>query len=282
MICDLHVHSNCSDGSCTPEELIDIANENGVKAVALCDHNTVAGLERFEDAAAGTDIIAVPGVEITSEYCRKEVHVLGLFLEKEAREPLTEYLVRINVLKKEANRNTVERLRGAGYDIEYSAVLEYAGGANPNRVHIGRALMDKGYVSSVKEAFETLLYEGGDFYFPAERLDALEVISFLRSLNAVPVLAHPLLNLTCNELNEFLPKAKTCGLVGVEAFYSMFGENETRSIIKLAETFGLLLSAGSDFHGENKPHIQMGTGMDNMSAPVELYEKLKYISLQRK
>ncbi len=282
MICDLHVHSNCSDGSCTPEELISVAMQNGVGAVALCDHNTVSGLERFENAAEGTDVIAVPGVEITAEYGGKEVHILGLFLKKEARVELTEYLKRINVLKRKSNEQTVERLRKAGYGIEYSDVLKFAGEANPNRVHISKALMAKGYVSSTEDAFAKLLNEGGEFYIPAERLNALDVVSFLSMHEAVPVLAHPLLNLTYEELCEFLPKAKSCGLVGVEAYYSLFDEKQTELIKQAAEKFGILLSAGSDFHGVNKTDIDMGSGKNNMHATIELYERLKAVSESRR
>ncbi len=273
--CDLHIHSNCSDGVDAPEELIKIAKASGLSAVALCDHNTVAGVSRFEAAARGSGVIAVAGVEVTAEALGKEVHILGLFIKENVREKLTDCLSVINRRKEAAGIALTERLSAAGYEIDYKTVKALAGDAQPNRVHIARALMEKGYVSSVKEAFDKLLREGGDFYIPPKRLDALEVIEFLSSLNVLPVMAHPLMNLTVSELEEFLPKAKSRGLVGMETIYPLYDAEKTEKARELAERFSLLPSGGSDYHGINKPDTFMGKGKNNIFVPMCIYEGLR-------
>ncbi len=275
MLCDMHIHSNCSDGSFPPEELINEAKKEGIKAIALCDHNTVSGLTRFVNASKNSGVIAVPGVEVTSAYNGKEVHVLGLFLKESQYPKIAEYLEQINVRKIENNQMLAKRLNEGGFAINYEAVLNIAGDAIPNRVHFAKALLEKGYISSVSEAFETVLAENGVFYKPAEKLDALEVVRFLRSVGAVPVLAHPFLNFSLEELKVFLPKAKKCGLVGMETVYPLFSKEEAALAKSLAKEYGLIPSGGSDFHGTNKPDIKMGRGKDNITVPYQFYENLK-------
>ncbi len=273
--CDLHVHSNCSDGSVDPDKLIEIAKSAGLCAVALTDHNTLAGVERFEGSAEGSGIIPIAGVEVTAEACSKEVHILGLFIKKEMRDRLTEYLSVINLRKDEENRRTIERLAEAGYEIDYAAAKAIAGEAQPNRVHIARALMAKGYISTVREVFDGLLREGGEFYKGPKRLDALEVISFLSDVGAVPVMAHPMINVSYDDLESFLPSAVEAGLVGMETIYTLYDEKQTEQANELAEKYGLLPSGGSDFHGINKPDTKMGVGKNNISVPFEIYENLR-------
>ncbi len=271
----MHTHSSCSDGSFSPEELIEIAKNEGIGAVALCDHNTVKGLERFENAAKGSGISAVSGVEITSEYLGCEVHILGLFLSREAQKSVTEYLDRINIRKEESNKSLAKRLKEGGYDIDYQTVREISGEAIPNRVHFAKALMAKGYVASVKEAFDGILKEGGDFYKPSKKADALEVVGLLHKAGALPAIAHPFLNLTKEELCTFLPLAKELGLAAMETIYPLYSQEESAEAERLAEKYGMLQSGGSDFHGANKPDIKMGRGKDNIEVGFEIYEKLK-------
>ena len=274
MLCDMHVHSDCSDGSFSPEELIVEAQREGIKAIALCDHNTIAGLVRFANAAKNSDVIAVPGVEVTAAYEGKEVHILGLFLKEKYYPEITEYLAQINIRKIENNKLLTSRLNAGGFAICYASVLEIAGTAIPNRVHFAKELVEKGYAASISDAFETILAENGEFYKPAEKIDALEVIRFLSSVNAVPVLAHPFLNFSGEKLREFLPKAIKCGLVGMETIYPLFSKEESVSAQEIAKEYGLAASGGSDFHGTNKPDIKMGHGKNNIAVPYQFYENL--------
>ena len=275
MLCDMHTHSNCSDGSFSPEELIEEAKKEGIAAIALCDHNTVSGLTRFINAAKESGVIAVPGVEITSAYKGKEVHILGLFLKERHYQKIANYLEQINIRKIESNKLLAKRLNEGGYVISYDAVLEIAGKAVPNRVHFAKALFAKGYVSSVAEAFDTILAEGGEFYKPAKKLDSLEVIRFLHAVDAVTVLAHPFLNFSKTELCEFLQKAKQYGLVGMETIYPLFSKEDSALAQEIAKEFALIASGGTDFHGINKPDIKLGRGKHNISVPYEVYENLR-------
>ncbi len=274
-LCDLHIHSCCSDGANAPEELIAIAEAAGIRAVALCDHNTVAGLSRFEAAARDSGVIPVAGVEVTTGYEGREVHILGLFLKEEVRPLLAEYLAEINRRKEEVNLALAARLCAGGYSVDYPAICAAAGGAMPNRVHFAKAMMTAGYVNSVAEAFATLLADGGRFYRSAEKLDTVAVVRFLSSLGAVSVLAHPLLNFTPEKLSEFLPKARAAGLCGMETVYSMFKKEESACLAALAAEQHLLPSGGSDFHGENRPGIQMGRGHGELRIPFSFYEGLR-------
>ncbi len=276
--CDLHIHSDNSDGTCTPEELIDIAKQSGVTAVALCDHNTIAGVNKLCKAAENSGITAIAGVEVTTEYKGDEVHILGLFLKEEYFEKLTDFLKQINLIKTESNKELVRNLKNGGFDIEYEEVTEKAGIAIPNRVHFAKVLIDKGYTSSIAEAFSTMLAKGGEYYKPAKKLDTLLVISFLASIKAVPVMAHPLVSLSRDKLEELIPKAKSCGLTGMECYYSLYSEEETAYTLSLAEKNGVLPCGGSDFHGENKPDIKMGSGKGNLAVPIDVFYTLKEVA----
>ncbi len=278
ILCDMHTHSSCSDGSFSPEKLIELAKESGVRAIALCDHNTISGLKQFTDAAAKSDITAVPGIEITTDYKGKEVHILGLFLREKSYGLLTEYLEVMNRRKEESNKVLAKRLYDSGYMIDYAEIKGNAGGAVPNRVHFANALMEKGYVSSISEAFGGILSENGDFYTPTEKYDALDTIEFLASINALPVIAHPLINLSYEMLCDFLPRAKKLGLVGMETIYPLFSKEDAAVADELATKYGLMRSGGSDFHGSNKPEIKIGVGKDNIAVPYQMYEKLKEAS----
>ena len=274
MYCDLHTHSTASDGTHTPTELLDAAVRAGLGAVALCDHNTVAGLDELLSAAARRDIWAIPGVEISTEYQGIELHMLGLFLPHAAYGEVTALVDQMNVRKQQSNRALVERLKAAGYRIDYDEIASATPNGNINRAHIGAALCREGYVDSVKDAFETLLSPKHGLYVPPLRLDAYETVAFLRRVGAVPVLAHPYLSMDEQRLRDFLPTAMEQGLVGMETYYSRYSEDTHAAARAVAREFGLLESGGSDFHGQNKPDIFLGTGLGGLHVPLELAERL--------
>lgn len=270
--CDLHTHSVFSDGTFTPQEILAEAARTGLSAVALTDHNTTAGLSAFMQAARHCRVAAVPGVEVTADYLGKEIHILGLFIKEAVYDKLETYLSTIRTRKEQANKEACCRLLDAGFSIRPENIFSER---NVNRVHFAKELMRCGYVSSVDEAFEGLLSEEQGLYVPPRRLYGFDAIRFLRSIDAVPVLAHPFLNLTVQELASFLPEAKQHGLVAMEAYYSCFSDRETALALSITETFGLLPSGGSDFHGENKPGNRLGTGYGKLCVPFSLYEALK-------
>lgn len=267
-ICDLHVHSTYSDGTLTPEQLIREAEEIGLHAVALCDHNTVAGLRDFTAAAANSAVIAVPGVEFSTDYEGTELHVLGLFLRPEHYGEITAFLEDFVIRKEKSNLELVAALAREGVYLDYAAVKAGTPRGQVNRAVLGAELVRLGCCSSVKEAFSRWLSEKRGLYVPPARPDPFEVIRRIRSMGGAAVLAHPFLNLDELRLREFLPRARAAGLDGMEVFYSTFSREETQTALRLAEEFDLLPSGGSDFHGENKPHIRMGVGRGDLAVPV--------------
>ena len=277
--CDLHTHSVYSDGSCTPEEIVLAAKKLGL-IVALTDHDTAAGLPEFMDAAQRLGVTAVPGVEFSTEYGGKELHLLGLFVLPEHYVAVERMVKEQHVLKEISNIELVERLQQAGYRIDYAKVKSRNPNGNANRAHVAAELLEQGYVTSVREAFETILHEGGGFYVPPSRLQLLDVIQDLRRIGVLPLLAHPLQELTESELRQLLPKAMTAGLVGMETMHSSYTAEMVSLAEKLAAEFGLLSSGGSDFHGSVKPDVALGVGKGVLHIPASKYEALR--SLQEK
>ena len=275
MTCDLHIHSNFSDGTMTPAELIALAEKNHISAIALCDHNTVDGLPDFIKASENSSVIAVNGIEISTEYNGTELHILGLFLPEDRFEEISDMMSRIKIFKEESNEKLVNNLRADGYLIDYEEIKSKNNGAYINRAHIAAELIEKGYFSDRKDAFDTVLSPDGGYYVPPERFKALETIRYLASIGAVPVWAHPFLDMNAEEIDAFLPIAKAHGLVGMETRYSLYNEETQKTAEMLAEKHGIKQSGGSDFHGSNKPDISLGTGKGNLEVPFEFYKSLK-------
>ena len=272
--CDLHTHSTYSDGTLTPAELIALAESLGLGALALSDHNTVAGLPAFLEAAAHSTVEAIPGVEFSTDYGDRELHILALFVKPEYYAAVTEKVSIMLQCKEQSNLELVAGLKTAGIVLDYEKIKAATPDGQVNRAIIAAELVHLGYCGSVKEAFKTLLSEKHGFFRPPKRLDALDTIGFIKSIGAVAVLAHPFLNLKEEALRQFLPQAAERGLDAMEVYYSDFSREQTEVLCGIAEEFGLLHSGGSDFHGANKPHILLGTGMDNLWIPCSVKEKL--------
>lgn len=272
---DLHTHSHCSDGSLSPAQLLRAAEAAGVTAVALCDHNTVAGLPEFMEAAQGSAVEAIAGTEFSVDYQGKELHIVALFLPQESWTAVDARLAQLHRDKEASNRALVAALRDGGYDITYEAVLAIAGGGWVNRAHVAQVLTRRGYTASVQEAFATLLGRHGGFYVPPRLPDALDTIAFIKAQGAVAVLAHPLLSLDAAQLRGFLPLAKAAGLDAMETMYPRFDENATQTLRAMAEEYGLAESGGSDFHGAAKPEIRIGVGTGALAVPDATVENLR-------
>lgn len=245
--------------------------------MALCDHNTVAGLSEFLAAAEGTGVEAVPGVEFSTEWEETELHIVGLFIRPCHYDAVAQKLDDFRRRKEESNLALVKNLAAAGYVLDYEGISAGTPGGYINRAHIAAALTERGYTATVKEAFRTLLVPGYGYYQPPRRMSAFEAIAFIKSLGAVAVLAHPLLSLDEGRLRVFLPEAKRCELDAMETVYSTYDEAAARLAEELAREFGLLPSGGSDFHGSNKPDIALGTGRGNLFVPMDFLERLKEI-----
>jgi len=215
---------------------------------------------------------AVPGIEFSTEYEGKELHILGLFVAPEHYDAVNELLDAALRRKKQSNIALIEKLKAQGLPLDYWAIEAESAG-NVNRAVIGAYMVRHGCCENMEEAFDKWLSLERGFFVPPKRPDSVEVIGFLKSIGAVAVLAHPFLNLDEAGLREFLPKAK--GLDGMEVYYSLFDENQTRLAEGIAEEYGLIKSGGSDFHGANKPDIRLGKGKGTLAVPLSCLEELK-------
>ena len=273
--CDLHVHSIYSDGTYTPEEILCAAEAAGLSAVALCDHNTVDGVEHFRRAAEGKRVEAILGAEFSVDYEGDELHLLGLYLPETAIPILNERMVEVQRLKDESNVDLIDRLGRAGYEISYEEIKSRTPGGKFNRAHVALALTEKGYTPSIKDAFRTVLSPDAGYYRAPERIPIFEMLDLLTELNVVPVLAHPLFTLSPERLAAFLPQAKKRGLVGMECYYVSYSPRSMALSLGLADTNRLLYSGGSDFHGATKPDVKLGVGRGNLQIPYRWAEALR-------
>ena len=271
--CDLHAHSVFADGTYTPSEIIAEAKRLDL-IVALTDHNTAAGLPEFMEAAREQGVTAVPGVEFSTEHKGKELHLLGLFVLPEHYAAVERMVKEQHVLKEISNMELVERLNQAGYLIDYAKVKGRNPKGNANRAHVAAELMEHGYVTSIREAFDTILSDDGGFYVAPLRLALTDVIRDLKHIGVLPVLAHPLQELTELELRGLLPDAIEAGLVGMETMHSSYSMETISLAEKIAAEFNLLPSGGSDFHGSVKPDISLGTGRGGLRISSKIYSDL--------
>lgn len=273
--CDLHTHSVYSDGTYTPAQLLQEAQERNLTAIALTDHNTVAGLTDFLAAAAGSRVEAVPGIEFSTDYNGTELHILALYLKPEYFSQVMELMQDYNRRKDQSNANLVAALNRAGYEISYEKIKSATPEGQVNRALIAAELTAQGYTSSIQDAFKKLLNPKHGYYTPPRRHTPQEMLGIIGDLGAVSVLAHPYLNLKEDELRVFLEQAVSWGLQGMEVYYSTYDEPTTAAALAMADAFRLLPSGGSDFHGANKPDIQLGVGRGGLRVPSCFAENLK-------
>lgn len=265
--CDLHTHSVFSDGTDTPAQLLDRAEKMGLRAIALTDHNTVAGLPPFLEAARGRDICAIPGAEFSADYNGVELHILALFLQPKRFGTVTEKMQQYHRRKEQSNIALVEKLNDAGYEIDYARIKASTPEGQVNRALIAAELTRLGHTESIKDAFSKLLKPECGYYTPPRRETPFETVRFIKSLGAVAVLAHPFLNLSEPALRVFLSEAVSCGLDAMETDYATYDVQTGELAHRIAQEYGLLPSGGSDYHGGNKPHIELGIGQGTLAVP---------------
>ena len=274
-MCDLHTHSTCSDGSLTPTELIRAAERIGLDAIALCDHNTVAGLPEILQAAKDSTVEAIAGCEFSSDYMGTDLHIIALMIPTEQFDQVSAMLEKTQERKERSNLDLVAKLAKDGYVIDYSALQAQSGNGFINRANIAQALVSKGYVPTVKDAFTQLLSVKGKYYVPPKLPHPFEVIDFIKSIGAVAVLAHPFLNFKEEGLlRSFLDEAVKHGLDAMETRYSTYDAETTALARRIAAEYSLKESGGSDFHGSAKPATALGIGKGNLNIPTDILRKL--------
>lgn len=280
--CDLHTHSVFSDGTYTPAQLLQEAQERNLTAIALTDHNTVAGLPDFLAAAKGREVEAVPGVEFSTDYNGIELHILALYLKTEYFSQVMDLMEDYHRRKDQSNADLVAALNRAGYQISYDKIKASTPEGQVNRALIAAELLNQGYVESIQDAFKKLLSPKHGYYQPPQRHTPREMLGIIRDLGAVSVLAHPYLNLRQEALIPFLEQAVRDGLQGMEVYYSTYDPATTALAVDTAATFGLLPSGGSDFHGANKPDIRLGEGRGGLAVPDLFHQQLKSLAQNEK
>lgn len=272
---DLHVHSNASDGTFTPKELVEYAEEKGLAAFALTDHDTVKGLYEAEEAAKGKSVELIPGIEISSEYRGGDIHILGLFIDYRKPE-FSAALQEFVDARDRRNDKMAEKLSENGFFVTMEEMHEIYPDAVITRAHFAKFLKAKGYVSSYEEAFKKYIGKHCPCYVPRTVIQPKDAIGLIREAGGIAVLAHPLLyHLMTEELKDLTGYLKELGLQGIEVFYSMNQEGDDNLVGSLAKEMGLLMTGGSDFHGSTKPHIDLGVGRGNLYVPNSLLEPLK-------
>lgn len=273
---DLHVHSTCSDGTFTPTELVDHAIEKGLAAFALTDHDSVEGLDEaigYADRlrAEQTSVPeVVPGIELSSEYHGQDIHVVGLYINYHDQV----FLGKIrDFVESRANRNQkmCALLQQAGIPITYEELLTAYPDSVITRAHYAGYMLEKGYVKSRQEAFERYVGDHAPCYIPREKITPAQAVQLIQQAGGAPVLAHPILyHMSEEHLDELVRELKEFGLMGIEAVYSTYSPADERQIRGLAKKYDLLVSGGSDFHGANKPGLDLGTGLGKLFIPMEL------------
>lgn len=267
---DLHVHSTASDGTYSPSQLTEYAINKRLYAYALTDHDTVDGIEEAVKAA-GDMIKVIPGIEISADFNGTDLHILGLNIDYKNQE----FLAQINECKRlrtERNKKMIQKLNDAGFPITEEIVYSrYGSDSSITRAHFARYLLDEGYVKTKDEAFKKYLGKGCPCYVSRVQMKPERAIEIILKANGHPVLAHPLLYKFDRErLISLINYLKGLGLEGIEAIYSLNSTEDDIFLEKTAKSFGLYITGGSDFHGSNKPDIDLGVGRGNLAISKEL------------
>ncbi len=275
-IVDLHVHSCRSDGTFTPSELVELALQKGLSAFALTDHDTTAGLEEAIGYANGRDIEVIAGIEFSTEYKGRDIHILGLSIDWKLP-AFAQHIQAFVDSRIERNRKMCGNLSGAGIDISYEKLLDAFPGAVITRAHYARYLLEHGYVKSLPEAFERYVGDHCPYFVPRQKVTPAQAVELILQAKGLPILAHPTLyHMGKEALQTLVSQLKEAGLVGIEAVYSTYSAGEEREMRQLASRNGLLISGGSDFHGTNKPGLELATGYNGkLVIPYDIWERLK-------
>ncbi len=276
---DLHIHSSASDGSFSPAEILEAVNELNLGAFSITDHDTIDGNRDVLLSGTPESINFLSGVEISSYppesfYSSGSFHILGYGIDIEDL-ALNDSLEKFRRAREDRNPKIISRLNNAGVDISINEVIQEAGGGLVGRPHIAKLLLKKGYVVSIKDAFNKYLAKGQLAFVDKYRIDCENAIKLIRNAGGIPVLAHPdTLDMKASEIEKLLKEMMYFGLLGLEAYYANHSPEQTEKYCQLADKLGLLITGGSDFHGSFKDGVDLGTGNGDLSVPYHLYETL--------
>lgn len=272
---DLHTHSVYSDGTDTPAQLVAMADNCGLSALALTDHDSVGGIPELLTAGNDARVEVVPGIELSAECERGTMHILGYFIDHTCRD-LLEKVQKVRTGRDERNVEILKKLNRLGYRILWEDIQQQAGRDVVGRPHIAAALVKCGHVKTKKAAFDLLLAKGRPGYIDRERYTAQECIDLIRKAGGVSVLAHPAtVFLPDPELRRLVAELKEHGLGGIEAHYAEHRPENIKKFTAWAKELDLICTGGTDYHGGNSPDLKLGTGFGQLRVPDEALEQLK-------
>jgi len=273
---DLHVHTTLSDGTLTPSEVVRAAQGIGLRAIAITDHDTLRGNQEAIEEGMKLGVEVVPGVEVSVDFQGGTMHVLGYYVDLNCSS-LVEVLERIENARHERNREILDKLGRLGMPLDYGEIRAVASEGPIGRPHIAQVLIQRGYVASVREAFERYLKKGAPAYAERLRFSEREAVRSICQAGGIAVLAHPG-SLNCDgaeSLSAVVERIASVGLQGVEAYYPSHSIEMTRICESLAAQYGLLITGGTDFHGAIFPENALGFGYGDLFVPYSLLEEMK-------
>lgn len=278
---DLHTHTCKSDGSYTPTELVDYAIEKDLAAIAITDHDSIEGLSEALSHATSLKekglptIEVVPGIEFSTKYGDHDVHVVGLYIAYDSPS-FQDALENFVDSRTTRNKKMCQNLQGAGIDISYEKLLARYPDSVITRAHYASYLLEEGYVKSRQDAFSQYLGDHTKYFVPREKVTPVQAVELILHAGGIPILAHPpLYHMGNDRLNALTASLKAAGLMGIETFYSTYSNQDIRDMRRLAVKYDLLLSGGSDFHGENKPGLDLGCGYGKLFVPEDVLDNIK-------
>jgi predicted metal-dependent phosphoesterase TrpH len=270
---DLHSHTNESDGTCSPEELIAEAVRAGVTTLGITDHDTFKGHDLAQPFARDAGVELVCGIELSTKLHGHSVHLLGYFFETEPLGDFRTWILDQQAARRDRNIRLVARLRELGFDITLEEA-EARGRGMTARPHFAQILVEKGYVKNYREAFDQYLDESAKGYVYRREAQFAEGVAIIRKAGGIASLAHPVR--VNGDIPALMPELCESGLTAIEAYHSDHSPADTELYLELAKKYALLVTGGSDFHGAVKPGVNLGTGMNgNLKVPEDLVERLK-------
>jgi len=267
MPADLHLHSNLSDGLDSPEEVVELAYKAGLKTIALTDHDNMDGVERAQKRGMELGVEVIPGIEFTCEIPKSEVHILGYFIDQ--ADP--ELLAALAIIQEDRVKRIykiIEKLAQMGVKLLPEEVFSISGKKAPGRPHVARALIKKGIVSNFKEAFIRYLDFRAPAYVGHYKLSPIEAVELITKAGGIAVFAHP----SISNCDEIIPDLMAAGLKGIEVFYPGYEKGAGERYKALARKYGLIMTGGTDFHGENSGREAK---LGDITVPDEMVTELK-------
>ena len=272
---DLHIHSTASDGRLSPADVVRKAAKHGLSVIAITDHDTIDGIASALITAKGfRGLKVIPGIELSTDVPQGEVHVLGYFIDYTDHE-FQAILEGLRNSRLKRAQGMVAKLKNLGIHIDWERVQEIAGEGSIGRPHIAQAMLEKGYISSLKEAFDKYISRDGPAYVEREKMTPVEAVELILKFNGLPVLAHPF---TSNNTKTLVAELKIAGLVGIETYYDGYTADEISELVSLANRYNLITTGGSDYHGLEAANETIIGGAD---VPMESVERLIALAKQR-